>query len=85
MVEDGHAPPLSLVTEFTNVRNLRIFRKIKRTNGRSDTLMEVNETFAPRWGIVETGVTENDPFKTKPHTLIAGGVAVLHSICSTGE
>jgi hypothetical protein len=66
-------------------KSVEIFRKIARTFGRSDTLIGIQQNFCPRMGYNSARGESNDALKTKLHTLIADGAAVLRDICPTGE
>ena len=76
--------PISSLDART-VRISIIFWNIARTNRRSDTLIEVNRNFCPGMGYSSVEDDSNDALKTKLHTLIADGAAVLPDICPTGE
>ena len=63
----------------------KISHKIARAFGRFYTLIEVNRNFCPGMGYSSVEDDSNDVLKTKLHTLIADGAAVLRDICPTGE
>lgn len=66
-------------------KSAETFRKFARTNRRIDTLIDIQQNFCPGMGYNSARGESNDAFKTKLHTLIADGAAVLRDTCPTGE